>query len=253
MFALASVNPIFSQQPTTPQHGKTHSHGQHIHKTLHPHMHLHKKNYLNSIKATGGLGTGTYFGDLCEKMECAILRPQLNVGINYRFDRRWLFRGEMYYVRLAGRDKGRNDDRNLSFVSNNFEWSVGAVYDLIKFEPLFFRRTDVTPYLHAGLGMLWFNPRARLEGKSYNLRRVQTEGVKYNNITAVIPFGFGARFKLTDHMDICGEVGYRFTFTDYMDDVSTKYVIKPAENIQEATLQQKLSDRSWERNKDNYN
>jgi hypothetical protein len=243
----------FAQQPTTPHHPHGHHHGMHIHKTLHPHMHLHKKNYLNSIKVSGGLGTGTYFGDLCEKLECVILRPQLNAGANYRYDRRWLFRSELYYVRLAGRDKGDNIERNLSFYSNNLEWSVSAVYDILKFEPLYFRRSDVMPYLHAGFGLFWFNPRARLEGKSYNLRRVMTEGKRYSNITLALPFGGGLRFKVTDHLDICGEVGYRITFTDYIDDVSKKYVIKPAATLEEATIQQKLSDRSWERSKDNYN
>jgi len=39
-----------------------------------------------------------------------------------------------------------------------------------------------------------------------------------------IPFGFGAEYSLNEDMRIGIEFGYRKIFTDYLDDVSNKYV-----------------------------
>lgn len=247
---LISLNLLFAQQ--NQQH---HKHGHHVHKTLHPHMHLHQKNYLNSIKLSGGFGTGTYYGDLCDNMECFVFRPQINVGANYRINERFLVRSELLYTRLAGKDDGkRNEARNLDFRSNNLELSIGAVFDILKFEPLFFKRSDFIPYLHAGVGLMYFNPRTTIEFNGekdrVNLRELKTEGVSYSPFTMVIPFGFGVRMKMTDHLDISGEVGYRKTFTDYLDDVSTKYAVTPPSSKADATLQQLAADKSWEKFKD---
>jgi hypothetical protein len=43
-------------------------------------------------------------------------------------------------------------------------------------------------------------------------------------VQAAIPFGLGMRLRLTQTMDLWGEVGFRYTFTDYIDDVSRNYV-----------------------------
>ena len=45
----------------------------------------------------------------------------------------------------------------------------------------------------------------------------------YSLIQPVIPVGVGVRFKLNDRTDLSFEVGYRVTFTDYLDDVGGNY------------------------------
>jgi len=201
-------------------------HGHHLHHSLHPKMHLQQKNYLNHLRFTGGLGTGTYFGDLCSSSNCFVFRPQLNAGLYLRFHNRFSARAEFLYSRLAADDaNGKNVVRNLSFASNNIEISANLAFDFFKYDPLFFKRKDFTPYVSAGLGMLWFNPMAKDRSGSWNkLRPLKTEGVAYANTTVVIPLAIGVRMKMSDHLDVCGEFGYRITFTDYLDDVSTNYL-----------------------------
>ena len=63
-----------------------------------------------------------------------------------------------------------------------------------------------------------------------------------------IPLGAGIKYFLSDRINVSIEGLYRKTFTDYIDDVSTKY-IDPASytkylNTQDATLAYKLSDKS---------
>ncbi len=50
-------------------------------------------------------------------------------------------------------------------------------------------------------------------------------GIKeYKNIQFAIPFGIGARFRLNEAFDFSVEFGFRYLFTDYIDDVSQNYV-----------------------------
>ncbi|WNB18219.1 hypothetical protein [Marivirga arenosa] len=46
----------------------------------------------------------------------------------------------------------------------------------------------------------------------------------YSRFQLVIPLGIGARYKLTNNLDIALDLSYRHTFTDYLDDVSGEYV-----------------------------
>jgi hypothetical protein len=66
-------------------------------------------------------------------------------------------------------------------------------------------------------------------------------------VQIAIPFGLGVRYKIDRYWDLSLEVGWRKTFTDYLDDVSTSYASKAnilaggGENPTAAAL---LSDRS---------
>ena len=53
------------------------------------------------------------------------------------------------------------------------------------------------------------------------LAPLKTELVAYSRFTPVIPMGLGMRFKVGPFMNLSFEGGYRTTFTDYLDDVST--------------------------------
>jgi hypothetical protein len=78
-------------------------------------------------------------------------------------------------------------------------------------------------YGFGGIGLLYFNPTATYKGKSYSLEPLHTEGVSYSRVVPVIPFGLGVRLKTGPNTNIVFEGGYRKTFTDYLDDVSSKY------------------------------
>lgn len=46
----------------------------------------------------------------------------------------------------------------------------------------------------------------------------------YNLTQINIPMGFGIKYDLTERVTIGTELLYRHTFTDHIDDVSTKYI-----------------------------
>ena len=79
-------------------------------------------------------------------------------------------------------------------------------------------------YGFAGIGLLYFNPKATDQlGNSVALQPLKTEGVSYSLVTTVLPYGLGVRFKVTPMFNLAIEAGFRKTFTDYLDDVSTTY------------------------------
>ena len=54
-----------------------------------------------------------------------------------------------------------------------------GVYDLFKFNKMYRRRQQLTPYGVIGIGVFYFNPKAKgSDGSQYSLRDFETEGKK---------------------------------------------------------------------------
>jgi hypothetical protein len=164
------------------------------------------------------LGTSTYFGDLCDKTECMIFRPNFGIGYLYRFDANISFKAELNYYHLYSKDYF--DYRGFKFRSDNIELYGGVKYDFITYDPHHSKRKLLNPYAFLGLGITRFNPKGEYDGHWYALEPLRTEGVNYCRVTPIIPFGFGVKVTCTQEIDVIVEGGFRKTFSDYMDDVS---------------------------------
>ena len=198
-------------------------------------------NYINSIKLIGGIGSTAYFGDLCSGMDCLTPRPNMVFGIEYRLDESITVRSEINWVRLSGSDKGGVwESRNLSFKSNNFEFSAAVLYDIFEYNKMYRRRHLFSPYVFLGVGLTTNNPTAELNGERHSLRPLQTEGVSYSGVSFVVPYGAGVKIKVSPVLNLALEAGYRWAFTDYLDDVSGEYGDFSGEN---GSVAQLLSDR----------
>jgi hypothetical protein len=192
----------------------------------------------------GSAGISSYFGDL-KQASPLWAKPTLGGGVQYRAGRFVSLRGELLWYRIAGADT-LNDithpihPRNLSFRSDNVELNVSVVaYLFNKYER--YNRPTWNPYAFAGIGATTNNPRTQFEGEWHNLRRLQTEGDKYGAVLLALPFGIGLTYhQILPEWDLSLEFGYRYTFNDYLDDVSTTYK-DPA--TLSSPLAQALSDR----------
>jgi hypothetical protein len=124
--------------------------------------------------------------------------------------------------------------RNLSFRSSIWELSLIQEVNLISFRPDQKKETEVfAPYLFAGLGLFYFNPQAYYQQEWVDLQPLGTEGQglaafpdrnPYKLFQMAILMGGGVKLALTPRFNVGFEFGHRFTFTDYLDDVSTTYV-----------------------------
>jgi hypothetical protein len=204
-----------------------------------------KLNALNFIKVTGGLGLSTYYGDICDGWDCYKFRHSLSFGAYYRYNARLSIKADLFWTRLYNDDETYKKERNLSFRTDVFELSALAMFDIFKFEHKFEKRRAVEPYVELGIGLAYFNPMGKLGDKYVSLNKYETEGKSYSTMTPVIPMGFGLRTRLRHDINLSGEFVYRFTFTDYLDDVSSKHYKDPNTFAGGAESDAaKLSDRS---------
>lgn len=182
-------------------------------------------NYINYIGISSNFTTALYYGDLCNGLECFKPLPSVGIGGEYRFSESLLFRTELNYIRMSATDIGHKYEeiRGLSFYSNTIDFNVNVVYDIFEFNKMYRRRVAVAPYITIGIGFVTVNPKAKYFGEKYNLRPLETEGVKYSPLALTIPYGMGFRFNINPHNTFALEGNLRYTFTDYLDDVSSRY------------------------------
>jgi hypothetical protein len=209
-----------------------------------------------------------YFGDVVPKSNLAsfdieFTRPQIGLFIQKRLFPSVTFRLNAAWGQVAGSDLKTSDPedlptggyyryrRNLHFRNTLYELSTVVIYDLIKNPSLSYRRSEgAIPYVLAGIGVFYHNPQAkRPEGFSgtewVDLRPLKTENqiTPYSPIGISIPVGLGVRYRISRQMDIAFEMAYRFTLTDYLDDISGNY-LDPA--VFNDDLARALHDRSAE-------
>lgn len=202
------------------------------------------------LMASVGIGSSTYHGDLHTIFYDGLqVNPNLVAGLRYKLGSQLSFRADVNWFRMSGSDldeKEGDDDRiqrNLSFRSFNLEASGHFVFDLIPNRGSYTRRPLLNPYITIGLGLVTNNPQAFYQEEWHDLRPLQTENVAYKGLLLSVPVGLGIRLRANQAIDIIAEGNYRFTFTDYLDDVST---VHQEPGSLSSDLARALSDRASE-------
>ncbi len=179
-------------------------------------------------------GASAYNGDLTSKIfPKKVTNGVVGFTLNYEATDNLFVRAGVAYTIVGGadvyNDKVGIKNRNLSFETKILEFSAMGEYNLLN---LYDNR--YTPYAFAGLAVYTFNPYDyNLAGQKTFLKPLSTEGqglsgypdIKPYNLTQLaIPIGGGVKFALNDDLRIGVEVGLRYLFTDYLDDVSNNYI-----------------------------
>ncbi|MHA4808788.1 hypothetical protein ACX0G9_11810 [Flavitalea flava] len=162
----------------------------------------------------------------------------------------WLgLRLSLNYGSIEGDDaiiKGKGGDeetrlaRNLDFRSKIIEGTLMA-----EFYPTVFLEEDpedvtgrLRPYGVIGLGAFHFNPQGSYRDANgdvnwVDLKPLHTEGEgfpefptrkNYALTQLNIPMGVGIKYYFSENVNVSFEIIHRKTFTDYIDDVSTRFV-----------------------------
>jgi hypothetical protein len=208
-----------------------------------------KRNVYNAIGISAN--AFNYYGDLSPSAKAlstdlGYTRPAFGGSFVHRFGPRYQLVASFMAGGIKGSDNKSADPndndaafryvRNLSFRNRIQELSVVGQVDLFENQATYISRVKWTPYIFAGIAVFHHNPQAQvpktdLNGNAFSnagewvdLKDLKTEGEDYKLVQAAIPFGIGARFRLNELMDIAAEFGFRYTFTDYLDDVSGYYV-----------------------------
>lgn len=132
---------------------------------------------------------------------------------------------------------GGRYERNLSFKSKISEISLIAefhpLYAFINWEDRDEDPPRLSPYVAAGIGFFSFNPQAEYKGQYIDLQPLSTEGQGFANYPdrkpyklsqKSYPIGLGVKYELASNLNVRAEFMYRILSTDYLDDVSSRYV-----------------------------
>lgn len=211
-----------------------------------------------------GTGVSNYLGEIGGRdkdarplfLDAKIQKSRWNeqLFVRYKFDPLFSVRVSFNYLRITGDDAltvspGRKY-RNLSFRNDIYDlessinylfYSSNKPMGVYSRSKLFF-----TAYLTAGIGVFHHNPKTLYQGTWVALQPLQTEGVFYSKWGYCVPLGVGGYVTITKRRKshrIGFEVNWRYTNTDYLDDVSTTYK-NPAELS--SSLSAQLSNRNPE-------
>lgn len=192
---------------------------------------------LKSQDLTLGIRVGgmAYNGELNEATIASTLRivnPSFGVAATYDIIYPLSIELSATYGNLTGDDSFSSrewmNERNLNFET--------VIYDLdLSLKWMLFRqfgirsRFDIFPKM--GASAFYFNPKTFYRGEWHELRDLGTEGQgnpgygeKYNNYSFSIKAGGGAEYVLNEVITLGVDFVIGVTQTDYLDDVSGRYV-----------------------------
>jgi len=164
--------------------------------------------------------------------------PKGWLGVRLAADVTYL-QGSDDIITTTGIDELWRKQRNLDFKTTVLEG-----YLALELYPTMMLRRDksyepkLRPYGLVGVGVFHFNPKGSLTDASgnktwYALQPLRLEGqgmteypnVKPYKLTQInIPLGAGLKYYVSERINLSTELLYRKTFTDYIDDVSAKYI-----------------------------
>jgi hypothetical protein len=195
------------------------------------------------------IGISNYAGDLTDRgLEPLEFNMAVGFFVRFNLKERLALKTHLYRGVISGRDANTASDRglwqrNLSFRSEIYEVGAQMEYDLIRVANGHYKSAA---YAFLGVAGYYFNPQAEMDGKTYNLSTYRTEGVEYSLAQLAVPFGLGFKLALSDKGNVGFELGWRKTFTDYLDDVSNAYPDNIRALAEANALASRLSYRSPE-------
>ncbi len=218
--------------------------------------------------------TANYFGDIAPNSRILSTdfrrtNPAWGIYLLRKVTEHWYIKANFMAATLSGDDVSGSDYddasdkyryvRNLHFRNRIREFTINGIYEFYKNTGKYYSRHALNPYITFGIGFFRNKPEARLPMSGDNittpwisLRQLGTEGQGrqgYRNLYAVmqpvIPIGIGVRYKVSRRIDLNFEISGRFTFTDFIDDVSGNY--PDYDDFENNNLAISMSNRTMER------
>jgi len=179
------------------------------------------------VEIGGHIGLSHYYGDLNPNYKFSDL--SLSAGLKFRrnFNERICIALGLDYGRISGSDSDSfnafEKKRNLDFKSGVFDTNFTFEFN---FFPYLHGTSDYnyTPYIFGGFSLMKFDPKSELDGVTYSLRDLQTEGQDYSLVSGALVYGFGFKWDINRDFSFNVELSGRSIFSDYIDDVRDSYI-----------------------------
>ena len=190
---------------------------------------------LRRYEVGGGFGAAQVFGDIGGTIDEKnwfglkdIKFDETHLAIplyaRYKLDPSYSVKLNTALAFGRGDDADSRNDRGRSFKTTLFEFSVQGEYYFIPEErkyrsaAMFNRRgmlnnySSFSSYLFLGVGGVYSNAKVTFTQDIYDVDKI-----KKNNIGVVFPFGIGLKYIIDDRWLLIGELGYRYSVTDYIE------------------------------------
>ncbi len=190
---------------------------------------------FQGIERGGALGAVHYLGDL--NPQAKLNRPNYYIGALFKYNfSDYISLGAQADIGKVSYADSLNSSAYESIRNLNFQSNIADAHIFSEFNFFRFRTGDFkyrwTPYLSAGVGAMYYSPVTYYDGTRYSLNGIGTEGQntsaysdrKYQNLAFIIPVGFGIKYWIRPGFNMALEINQKFTYTDYLDDVSSTYV-----------------------------
>jgi len=198
-------------------------------------MSIPLKSYCQDLEI-GIVGGGLYYlGDLNPGTPFKNTQVAYGLDIRYDIDTRWAVKLSGYRGKIKGNSSQTKflPGRDLGFESNITDISVEAEFNFFDYF-IGSGRHFITPYIYAGIGVFFFNPKSggvALQPLGTEGQNVEGGRKPYSLISVSVPFGLGVKFTVSRRLGFTAFWEMHKTFTDYLDDVSTTYYLNgPAIN-----------------------
>jgi hypothetical protein len=188
----------------------------------------------------GGFGAANFLGemggdeltrrDFVADMKLQQTRTAINGFARYKISPMFSVKAGLTWAVVRGADSLSSNPprhyRNLSFKNNLIEALAECQFFFYEVNDLghtYRYKDNFRAYIGLGVGAVYHNPKALYQGDWVNLRPLTTEGVRYTQVTLVIPASAGFYFTINKRHRIGFNLCWRTTFSDYLDDVSGQY------------------------------
>ncbi len=180
-------------------------------------------------------GGAFYFGDISASNSRSVENARETIGLYGRYNVNKNFSVQLAYnwAQIIGTDAydaNATKYRNLSVNTFINEVSLMPEFNFLNFK--IGEEAKVSAYVGAGLSFFHFMPTVYYQSSSYiRLQEIGTEGqglpgydAPYKQYSMAIPMSGGIKFAFNDLISIDWSIlNNRYTFTDYLDDVSKVY------------------------------
>jgi len=191
-------------------------------------VHIGGANYLGEMG-----GKDQPRRDFVWDMKLSQTRWAIGVFARRKINRLISINSGFMYLRVQGADELTESyrprrGRNLNFRNDLIEWYLRPEFTIFQDNDMGGRgryKLDFRLFGYVGIAAFYYNPKGQInrEGDFHALRPLTTELVDYSSIGVAIPAGIGMHFTQKRRHRYGFDLGWRTTFTDYIDDVSTVY------------------------------
>ena len=177
----------------------------------------------SNISIHAGVGSAILVGDIDEANVSYGIPGKafsLNGGLSYRLTNYISIRGEANVFQLYSETKENAWDHRPSIKTFGADVSLNLVHNIIPQYKIDQGKARFNAYVFVGIGNTYFVPKDAETGdnlRDENRNQIATGG--YAKIAMVTPFGGGIEFYPSSYISIGGEISYRPTSTDFLDDI----------------------------------